>query len=67
MIANIVILYPFLLVLFSLLIERYKVSKFINFIIGISIIVITNIICREAVKYLEPGDYIAYIKLFYAC
>ena len=67
MIANIVILYPFSLALFSLILERYKFSKFLNFIIGISIIFITNIICREAVKYLEPGDYIAYIKVFDGC
>ena len=67
MIANVVLLYPFILVLFSTIIGRVKVSKFLNFLIGLIVIFITHIIIKEAVEYINPGDYKVYLKVFEAC
>ena len=67
MIANLVLLYPFILVLVSTIIGRFKVSKFLNFLIGLTVIFITSIITQEAVQYINPGDYVVYKKIFDLC
>lgn len=67
MIANIILIYPFLLVLLSTIIGRLRVSKILIYFISITVIFITNIISQEAVKYVNPGDYIVYKKVFESC
>tara|TARA_B100000242_G_scaffold261712_1_gene207711 strand:- start:2159 stop:3331 length:1173 start_codon:yes stop_codon:yes gene_type:complete len=67
MIGKIILLYPFFLLLLSVSIGKFRVSRVFTICISIAIIFLTNTISQQAVQYVIPGDFMVYKKVFESC
>ena len=64
---DIILFYPISLILLSIVLRKISFGKIFDLFFSTFQLVIANIICTNTVKFLTPGDYIAYKRVFESC